>query len=184
MQSFILSKKALEAVMNFTAKDTIRPSLAWVYVNIDDEWKVTIACTDSFRLHEVQSPILKWKFPEYNSFMELKSEPKVVWPEIIESIVWSCKLAIAYNKQYPYILLWDKISIGGSIQKMFEIPDDNILVLPHKVMLNAQMLLSVLKLVDKYTQIQITTDTPSSAFKIEWSSNGTKHTHVVMPLKQ
>lgn len=67
---------------------------------------------------------------------------------------------------------------------MFEIPDDNILVLPHKVMLNAQMLLSVLKLVDKYTQIQITTDTPSSAFKIEWSSNGTKHTHVVMPLKQ
>lgn len=82
------------------------------------------------------------------------------------------------------MLLGDKVSIGGHIQKMFEIPDDNTLVLPHKVMLNAQMLLSVLKLVDKYTKVQITTDMPTSPFKIEWSSNGVKHTHILMPLKQ
>ena len=37
MQSFILSKDALNKILQYLQNTPIRPSLAWVQVNIDDE---------------------------------------------------------------------------------------------------------------------------------------------------
>jgi len=75
MQSFILSKDLLDKVSQFSAKESIRPSLSWVYVNIDDEWKITLASTDSYRLHELKWWELKWQFPEYQNFFDKSSDP-------------------------------------------------------------------------------------------------------------
>lgn len=187
MQSFILSKDALNKILQYSAKDTIRPSLAWVQVSIDDEWKITLASTDSFRLHEIQWWELKGKFPDYKNFFDTTTDPIKIDSDCVSCLIANCKQAISIDKG-SYVRLWDWFCYVGSAipskneYEEIKLPSSYQFKLPHTVKINTKFLLEVLKIIPKNESIMIRSRDSISAFNIEWKDNWV-HTHLIMPLK-
>ncbi len=96
-------------VAKFCAKESIRPSLATVQIEIDEESKkITLASTDSYRLHEVTTDLIERPFPQYKSFF-LPGEVKKF--EAYHSLTENCKQAKTANKQKPAIKLGREVQV-------------------------------------------------------------------------
>lgn len=187
MQSFILSKDALNKILQYSAKYTIMPSLAWVQVNIDDEWKITLASTDSYRLHEIQWWELKWKFPDYKNFFDTTTDPIKIDSECVSWLISNCKQAIILDKN-SYVRLWDWFCyVGSATQSKNEyeeirLPSSGQFKLSHTVKINTKYLLEMLKSIPGHEPVTIRNRCPLSAVNFQWNDNWV-HTHLIMPLK-
>lgn len=187
MQSFILSKDLLDKVSQFSAKASIRPSLAWVYVQIDDNGKITLASTDSYRLHELKWWELEGRFPEYPAFFDTTTEPIKIDSDWVLALIANCKEALVINKN-SYVRLWDWFCyVGSAIPSRTEyeeirLPSTSQLKLAHTVGLNTKFLLEVLKTIPKNESIMLRSKDSLSVFDIEWKDNW-DHRHLIMPLK-
>ena len=187
MQSFILSKDLLDKVSQFSAKERIRPSLAWVYVQIDDDGKITLASTDTYRLHELKWWELKGSFPKYTWFFDTTTEPIKIDSEWVFWLIENCKQALVIDKN-SYVRLWDWFCYVGSAipsKNQYEeirLPSTGQMKLDHTIKINTKFLLEVLKIIPKNESIMIRNRDSLSAFNIEWKDNWV-HTHLIMPLK-
>ena len=187
MQSFILSKKALNKILQYSAKDTIRPSLAWVQVSIDDEWKITLASTDSYRLHEIQWWELKWKFPDHKAFFDKSTDPIKIDSDCVSCLIANCKQAISIDKG-SYVRLWDWFCyVGSAIPSKNEyeeirLPSSYQFKLPHTVKINTKYLLEMLKSIPSHEPVTIRNREPLSPVNFQWNDNWV-NTHLIMPLK-
>jgi len=187
MQSFILSKDALNKILQYSAKDTIRPSLAWVYVQIDDDGKITLASTDSYRLHEIQWWELKWKFPDYKTFFNKSTDPIKIDSDCVSCFIANCKQAISIDKG-SYVRLWDWFCYVGSAipsrnqYEEIKIPSSYQFKLPHTVKINTKFLLEMLKSIPKNESVTVRNRNPLAPVNFQWNDNWV-HTHLIMPLK-
>lgn len=104
-------KKSIEKTLFSSAEGNIRPTLAWIFVQI--EWKIAkFATTDSFRLSEYKVDIeenISWSFsqiiPSKTAF-ELKS---MIWEKNdIKVIVWENQIGFIFwnTKFYSRLLNW------------------------------------------------------------------------------
>lgn len=180
MKTIIISSETLEKILWFSAKKNIRPSLSGIYINIDDEGNATLACTDTYRLHEIKWWLVKWKFPEYKGFFDTKTEPIVIDDDWIFCLINNCKQSLAFDKK-AHIKLWDWFAYTW-IEQEIKLPSTWQFKLRHMVKLNAKYLLEVLKIIPKNTKVQIRNRDPLSAVDLEWEDNWT-NTHIIMPLK-
>lgn len=97
-------------VAKFCARDDVRPALATVHIDIDEESKkITLASTDSYRLHEVTTDLIERPFPNYKSFF-LQDETKQL-EAMHHSLVENCKQAKAANKGKPAIKLGKEVQV-------------------------------------------------------------------------
>lgn len=187
MQSFILSKDAIDKVSQFSAKERIRPSLAWVYVQIDDDWKITLASTDSFRLHELKWWELKGSFPQYTWFFDTTTEPIKIDSEWVFWLIANCKEALVIDKN-SYVRLWDWFCYVGSAipsRNQYEeirLPSTGQMKLDHTVKINTKFLLEVLKIIPKNESVTIRNRNRLAPVNFQWNDNWV-HTHLIMPLK-
>ena len=186
MQSFILSKDELNKILQYSAKYTIRPSLAWVQVSIDDEWKITLASTDSFRLHEIQWWELKWKFPDYKAFFDKSTDPIKIDSDCVSCLIANCKQAISIDKG-SYVRLWDWFcyvgnAIGKNEYEEIRLPSSYQFKLPHTVKINTKYLLEMLKSIPSHEPVMIRNREPRSSVNFQWNDNWL-NTHLIMPLK-
>ncbi len=85
-------KKAIEKTLFSSAEWNIRPTLAWIYVNIDGQ-EAQFASTDSFRLSEYKTQL---KSPITNAFSQ-----------IIPSRTMSELKSILWDSQEVKIVSWD-----------------------------------------------------------------------------
>lgn len=181
MKSAIISRETLENILWFSAKKNIRPSLSGIYIDIDDDGHVTLACTDSFRLHEV-----KWWttttgiFPDYTTFFDTKTDPIVIDWDAILCLIANCKQALVMDKR-AYVKLWD--GFAYTWEKEVRLTSSGQFKLPHQVKLNAKYLLDLLKIIPRNTKLSIRSREPLSAVTFEWEDNG-KNRHIIMPLKK
>jgi DNA polymerase III sliding clamp (beta) subunit (PCNA family) len=187
MQSFILSKDLLDKVSQFSAKESIRPSLAWVYVQIDDDWNITLASTDSYRLHELKWWELKGRFPDYKAFFDKSSDPINIDSEWMFSLIANCKQAISIDKN-SYVRLWDWFCYVGSAipskneYEEIKLPSSYQFKLPHTVKINTKYLLEMLKTIPTHEQVTVRNRNPLASVNFQWNDNWV-HTHLIMPLK-
>jgi len=187
MQSFILSKDLLDKVSQFSAKASIRPSLAWVYVQIDDNGKITLASTDSYRLHELKWWELQGRFPEYPAFFDTTTDPIKIDSDCVSCLIANCKQAIIIDK-YSYVRLWDWFCYVWSTAQSkneyeeIKIPSSYQFKLPHTVKINTKFLLEMLKSIPKNEPVTIRNREPLSSVNFQWNDNWV-HTHLIMPLK-
>ena len=97
-------------VAKFCAKGRVRPTCATVQIDIDEESKkITLASTDSYRLHEVTTDLIERPFPQYKSFF-LPDETKQ-FDAMHHSLVEDCKQAKAANKGKPAIKLGREVQV-------------------------------------------------------------------------
>ncbi|HNG96870.1 MAG TPA: hypothetical protein PLW93_01205 [Candidatus Absconditabacterales bacterium] len=187
MQSFFLSKDALNKILQYSAKEKVRPSLAGVQVNIDDEGKITLASTDSFRLHEIQGGELKGRFPDYKNFFDTTTNPITINSNCVLCLIANCKEAISIDKN-SYVRLGDGFCYVGSAipsKNQYEeirLPSSGQFKLPHTVKINTKFLLEMLKSIPSHEPVTIRNRGPLSAVNFQWNDNGV-HTHLIMPLK-
>ena len=187
MQSFILSKDLLDKVSQFSAKERIRPSLAWVYVQIDDDGKITLASTDSYRIHELKWWELKGSFPKYTWFFDTTTEPIKIDSEWVFWLIENCKQALVIDKN-SYVRLWDWFCYVGSAipsrnqYEEIKIPSSYQFKLPHTVKINTKFLLEMLKSIPKNESVTIRNRNRLAPVNFQWNDNWV-HTHLIMPLK-
>lgn len=97
-------------VAKFCSKEDVRPSLATVHIDIDEESKkITLASTDSYRLHEVTTDLIDRPFPKYKSFF--LSEETKQFEAMHYSLIENCKQAKAANKKSPAIKLGKEVQL-------------------------------------------------------------------------
>lgn len=97
-------------VAKFCAREDVRPALATVQIEIDEESKkITLASTDSYRLHEVTTDIIERPFPKYKGFF-LPDETKQ-FEAMHHSLVENCKQAKTANKKSPAIKLGREVQV-------------------------------------------------------------------------
>lgn len=175
---FIIPSDLLIQATKFASTEKLRPWLAWVLVNFDEETKqITLASTDSYRLHEIKTKGLQSIFPQYQSFF-LSDETKKFQVNHL-TLIESCKHAKLINKAKPAIKLWKSLQVRGDDEKWYDIPssynNDH-----EDIIINADFLLEILKQVPKKEKVYFMVSTPTSPLQIEWTD--TKH--IIMPLKK
>lgn len=96
-------------VAKFCAKESVRPTCTTVQIEIDEESKkITLASTDSYRLHEVTTDLIERPFPQYKSFF-LSEETEQF--EAYHSLTENCKQAKTANKKSPAIKLGKEVQV-------------------------------------------------------------------------
>jgi hypothetical protein len=99
----------LVEVAKFCAKESIRPTCATVQIEINEESKkITLASTDTYRLHEVTTDLVERPFPQYTPFF-LPGEVKK-FEAMCHSLAENCKQAKT-NKQNPAIKLGREVQV-------------------------------------------------------------------------
>lgn len=179
MKRTIISRDTLENILWFSAKNNVRPSLSGIYIDIDDDGHVTLACTDSFRLHEVKWWSINGIFPDYTRFFDTTTDPIVINEDAILCLIANCKQALVMDK-WSYIKLWD--GFAYTWEQEVRLPSSGQFKLPHQVKLNAKFLLDLLKIIPKKAKVYVRSRDPLSAVTFEWEDNG-KNTHILMPIK-
>lgn len=158
MQSFILDQKALSILAQFVANPKIRPSLNGVNVQINDDNTITLASTDSYRMHKTTLSKLENIFPNYAPFFVDNSPESELKYESIEKLMKACKLAISMDKKRPVVTLSNtRVQYGcssGHTNVTYSLQDyhENILTsLSHSdtLKLDANYLLDILKEIEK-----------------------------------
>jgi len=165
-------------VAKFCAKGSVRPTCATVQIDIDEESKkLTLASTDSYRLHEVTTDLIDRPFPQYKSFFipEHTSRFEVMRHSLVEN----CKQAKAVNKSRPGIKLGKEVQVRGEDERWYTIPSDYSN--DHEdIIVNATFLLDILKQSPKGEKVFFRVSDPLKPLQIEW----TGARHIIMPLKK
>ena len=165
-------------VAKFCAKGSVRPACATVHIDIDEESKkITLASTDSYRLHEVTTDLVERPFPQYKSFF-LTEEIKQ-FDVMHQSLVDNCKQAKTVNKSRPGIKLGKEVQVRGEDERWYTIPsgysNDH-----EDIIVNATFLLDILKQAPKGEKVFFRVSDPLKPLQIEW----TGARHIIMPLKK
>lgn len=165
-------------VAKFCAKEDVRPSLETVHIDIDeDSKKITLASTDSYRLHEVTTDIIERPFPKYKGFF-LPDETKQ-FDAMPHSLVENCKQAKTANKKSPEIKLGREVQVRWEDELWYNVPshysNDH-----EDIIVNATFLLDILKQAPKDEKVFLRVSDPLKPLQIEW----TGARHIIMPLKK
>lgn len=165
-------------VAKFCAKESVRPTCTTVQIEIDEESKkITLASTDSYRLHEVTTDLIYRPFPQYKSFFipEHTSRFEVMHHSLVEN----CKQAKVANKSRPEIKLGKEVQVRGEDQRWYNVPSHY----SHEhedIIVNATFLLDILKQATKGFKVFFRVSDPLKPLQIEW----TGARHIIMPLKK
>jgi len=165
-------------VAKFCAKESVRPTCTTVQIEIDeDSKKITLASTDSYRLHEVTTDLVERPFPNYKSFF-LPDEAKQ-FEDMYHSLIENCKQAKAANKGKPAIKLGREVQVRGEDERWYTVPshysNDH-----EDIVVNATFLLDTLKQAPKDEKVFFRVSDPLKPLQIEW----TGARHIIMPLKK
>lgn len=168
----------LVEVAKFCAKESIRPTCATVQIEIDEESKkITLASTDSYRLHEVTTDLIERPFPQYTSFF-LPGEVKK-FEAMCHSLAENCKQAKTANKQKPAIKLGKEVQVRWEDERWYTVPshysNDH-----EDIVIDATFLLDILKQAPKGEKVFFRVSDPLKPLQIEW----TGARHIIMPLKK
>lgn len=165
-------------VAKFCAKENIRPTCTTVQIEIDeDSKKITLASTDSYRLHEVTTDLIYRPFPQYKSFF--LSEETKQFEVMCHSLTENCKQAKVANKSRPEIKLGKEVQVRGEDQRWYNVPSHY----SHEhedIIVNATFLLDILKQATKGFKVFFRVSDPLKPLQIEW----TGARHIIMPLKK
>lgn len=199
MQSFTLDQKALSMLAQFVATTKIRPSLSGVNVTINDDDTITLASTDSYRMHKTIVKKITNTFPNYAPFFVDSSPESELKYDSIDKLIKACKLAISMDKKLPVVTLSNtRVQYGCSgchtnIEYALNDYHESILInLPHSesVKLNANYLLDILKEIEKIKKanrfapiVKIKNESPLSKVFFTFSDTNSSHEHIIMPLK-
>lgn len=162
----------------FCAKENIRPTCATVQIEIDEESKkITLASTDTYRLHEVTTDLIYRSFPQYKSFFipEHTSRFEVMHHSLVEN----CKQAKTANKSRPEIKLGKEVQVRGEDERWYTVPS-NYSNEHEDIIINATYLLDILKQAPKGEKVFFRVSSPLKPLQIEW----TGARHIIMPLKK
>lgn len=175
---FIIPSDLLIQATKFWASEKLRPWLAWVLVNFDEETKqITLASTDSYRLHEVTTDLIDRPFPQYKSFF--LSEETKQFEAMCHSLTENCKHAKIVNKKKPAIKLGREVQVRGEDERWYTVPshysNDH-----EDIVINATFLLDILKQAPKKEKVFFRVSDPLKPLQIEWA--GARH--IIMPLKK
>ena len=165
-------------VAKFCAKESIRPTCATVQIEIDEESKkITLASTDSYRLHEVTTELIDRPFPKYKSFF-VPEETKQ-FEVMHQSLTENCKQAKTANKKSPAIKLGREVQVRWEDERWYTVPshysNDH-----EDIVVNASFLLDILKQAPKGEKVFFRVSDPLKPLQIEW----TGARHIIMPLKK
>jgi len=165
-------------VAKFCAKESIRPTCATVQIEINEESKkITLASTDTYRLHEVTTDLVERPFPQYTSLF-LPGEVKK-FEAMCHSLAENCKQAKTANKQKPAIKLGREVQVRWEDERWYTVPsyysNDH-----EDIVVNATFLLDILKQAPKEEKVFFRVSDPLKPLQIEWK--GARH--IIMPLKK
>lgn len=193
MQSFTLSQSDLDILATFTANKKQHPTLAGVNVIINDDDTITLASTDSYRMHKTIVKKISNTFPNYAPFFVDTSSPSDLPYASIEKLIQVCKLAIAMDKKRPGVTLSNtRVQYGSYNNPPSDYPENILINLSHSdtVKLDANYLLDLLKkivLIKKEIgvtpNVTIQNESPLSKVMFTFSDTNSSHEHIIMPLK-
>lgn len=189
MQSFTLDQNTLDILATFTANNKQRPALAGVNVIINDDDTITLASTDSYRMHKTIVKKISNTFPNYAPFFVDTSSPSDLPYASIEKLIQVCKLAIAMDKKRPAVTLSNtRVQYGCYSKPLSDYPENILINLSHSetVKLDANFLLDLLKkivLIKKEIGVTptVTIQNESPLSKVMFTF--CDHEHIIMPLK-
>ena len=165
-------------VAKFCAKESIRPICATVQIEINEESKkITLASTDTYRLHEVTTDLVYRSFPQHTSFF--LSEEVKQFEAMYHSLIENCKQAKTANKIKPVIKLGKEVQVRGEDERWYTVPshysNDH-----EDIVINATFLLDILKQAPKGEKVFFRVSDPLKPLQIEWTGSR----HIIMPLKK